>query len=197
MSRKWLIFVLLVLAVIVLDQTTKYWVFNNIDYRFGSISVIPGVFDIVHAQNPGALAGFLRNFEYRHYVFLSFTVFAIGIVVQMVYQLNEDERFLPVALSLIAGGALGNAWDRVDKGTVTDFLRVYSENEAVVGFLRKLGIPPEWPSFNVADMALVIGVGMFMVHYLFLEEPEEEGQQKGTTPKPDSEAATGGLKARP
>ncbi len=191
MSRKWLIFIAIVIATFALDQSTKYWVFNNIDYRFGSIDVIPGFFELVHAQNPGALAGFLKNFEYRHYVFLSFTVFALGIVLQMVRELKPDDTFLPVTLSLIAGGALGNAWDRIDKGTVTDFLRVYTENETIAPLLRSWTGASEWPSFNVADMALVIGVGLFLFHYLFLEEPEGGTESDSTPSGADSRATAG------
>lgn len=191
MSRKWLIFIAIALVTIALDQATKIWVFNNIDYRFGSIEVIPGLFELVHAQNPGALAGFLKNFEYRHYIFLSFTVFALVIVVQMVRELKPDERYLPLTLALIAGGAIGNAIDRVHKGTVTDFLRVYTENESIAPMLRSWTGASEWPSFNVADMALVIGVGLFLVHYLFLEEPEGGTESDSPPSGADSQATAG------
>lgn len=66
------------LVWLVVDQATKIWVYLNIEYRVGEIEIIPGFFSIVHAQNPGAAFSMLRDFEYRHVVFLGFTVIAVG-----------------------------------------------------------------------------------------------------------------------
>lgn len=178
MSRKWLLFLTLFAVSIVLDQATKIWVYTNLEYARDAITVIPGLFEIVHAQNPGALNGFLRDSPYRLWVFSIFTVVAMGVILQMLWQLPDDDRFQATTLGLIAGGAVGNAIDRLHKGTVTDFLRIYTENETLAPWLKARVGMAEWPSFNVADMALVIGVALFLVHYIFLEEapgPESEG----------------------
>jgi signal peptidase II len=150
-SRKNVWFAVVALVGIVLDQVTKFWVYWNLDYATESITVIPGFFDIVHAQNSGAAMGLLATFAYRRWVFLGFTVIAVGVILNMQHQLKARERFLPLVLGLIFSGAIGNAIDRVHKGTVTDFL-----------------------SFNVADSALVVGVALFVIHYLFLEEKPTE-----------------------
>lgn len=173
-------FLAVVLAAIVLDQATKLWVVANIAYRTDEIVVIPGLFSLVHAQNPGAALGLLRDFEYRHVVFLGFTLVAIGIIVDALRRLAADDRGGAVVLGLILGGALGNAIDRVHKRTVTDFLRVYVDAEPVRGWLeRNLGTN-EWPAFNVADSVLVVGVCLYVLQSLRARpsEPTPEAEPR-------------------
>ena len=66
-----------------------------------------------------------------------------------------------VGLSLILGGALGNLWDRVLNGKVVDFLLVY------IGSYQ-------WPAFNVADSAIVVGAGLLVYEILFVKAPEKK-----------------------
>ena len=78
---------------------------------------------------------------------------------------------MTAALGMITAGAIGNLIDRVDKQSVTDFLRFYWPSEGGIGgFLTNTFGTTEYPSFNVADMAIICGVGMFIFHYLFLED---------------------------
>lgn len=172
MNTKYVLFALVTVVGLVLDQVTKFWVYWNIEYGGrDAITVIPGFLDIVHAQNSGAAVGLLSDFAYRQWVFLGFTVVAVGVILNMLRQLKPEERFLPLVLGLIFSGALGNAIDRVHKGTVTDFVRVHAEGlPSLYQWLDSNGIPTEYPTFNVADAWLVIGVLLFVVHYLFLEE---------------------------
>lgn len=160
---------------ILVDQATKIYIYTQIEYGTEIITVIPGFFDIVHAQNKGAAMGLLSDFEYRQYVFFGFTVLAVGVILNMLRQIGRNERFLPFVLGLIFSGAIGNLIDRVHKGTVTDFLRVHTEGwpAAEAWLIQRFGTG-EWPSFNVADAALVVGVLLFILHYLFLEEREPE-----------------------
>jgi signal peptidase II len=183
-SRKNIIFLAVVLVLIVLDQATKWWVEQNLALRTDDLEVIPGLLSIVHAQNPGAALGILRDFEFRVWLFIGFTIVAIVIIVNMQRQLEPKLRFLPTVLGMICGGALGNGIDRVTQGTVTDFIRVYTEHpglsETLVGWFGTA----EYPSFNVADSALVVGVGLFIVHYLFLDDGELDSKK----PEAESEA---------
>ena len=171
-NRKTIIFVSVSVLGILLDQITKYWVRANLALHVDEINVIPDFFSLVHAENPGAAGGFLRNFEYRQYVFLGFTVVAISVIINLWRSLPSAERFMSFTLGLILSGAIGNAIDRVHKQTVTDFLRVYTENASLKPWLIERFGTNEWPSFNVADSALVVGVSLFMIHYLFIEEKE-------------------------
>ena len=152
------------------------------------LRLYPVFFSIVHAQNPGAAWGILRDFEYRHYLFLSFTVVAIAIVVDLFRRLPKEDWFMSTTLGLILSGAIGNGIDRVHKGTVTDFIRVYAESPSIKTWLIDTFGTNEWPSFNVADSALVVGIILFMLHYIFLEEEEAEisSLPDGDTPPPST-----------
>ena len=77
---------------------------------------------------------------------------------------------------MITSGAVGNAIDRMHKQSVTDFVRVYTENETLKPCLIDIFRTAEWPSFNVADAAIVVGLGMFLIHFLFLQEDRDDLQ---------------------
>ena len=176
MSPKYVWFTLVTVIGVLLDQVTKYWIRANIEYRDTGITVIDGFFDIVHAQNPGAALGLLGNVPYARYLFVVFTLVAGAVIINMQRQLGDRERFLPVVLGLILSGAIGNAIDRIinEGGRVTDFLRFHTEGapELQAWLGSTIGMT-EYPSFNVADIALVVGVILFIIHYLFLEEKPE------------------------
>ena len=159
---------------IAVDQITKIWVVNNIRYRTEEIKVIDGFFSLVHAQNKGAAMGMLNDFEYRMAVFGVFTVVALGVLWQMYREIPGDDRFQGAALGLVLSGAIGNAIDRIDKQSVTDFLRVYTEHPTLKPTLLEWFGTAEWPSFNVADAAICVGLGMFIWHFAFLQEDEDE-----------------------
>ncbi len=177
MSRKTIVFLVTFILGLALDQATKLWVYFNVDYRTEHIEIIPGFFDIVHAQNPGAAFSFLADWEYRHYLFLSFTVIALGVIFSMFKQLPKGDAMLSAALGLIASGAVGNAIDRIHKQTVTDFLHFYTNSPTLKPWLIENFGMSSWPSFNIADAALFIGVAIFFIHSLFFEGEEEESQK--------------------
>lgn len=190
MKRTWTIFAIIVVVGVLLDQTTKIWIVSNLDYRTGSVDVIPGFFQLVHAQNPGAAFGFMRDLPAvaRVGVFLTFTVIAMGVILDMLRKLPDDDRFMSVVLGLIFSGAVGNAIDRIHKATVTDFLRFYTDNPEWIAWLRSYGIPPEYPSFNIADIALVVGVLMFVLH-MFTQSDEAETPASVDTSEPNGAEA--------
>ena len=193
MSRKMVIFLVTALVGLILDQATKLWVVNNIAYQTGEIVVIPGFFSLVHAQNPGAAFGILRDLQpnIRVTLFLGFTLVAIGVIVDQVRRLGDREIFMPFTLGLILSGAIGNGVDRALKKTVTDFLRFYTDSPSWKPWLIETFGTYEYPSFNVADMALVGGVGLFMVYWLFLEERDEPAESN----EPDDGTAPGNAEA--
>lgn len=159
---------------LIVDQITKIWVVNNIAYRTQEIKIIDGFFSLVHAQNRGAAGGILSDFEYRMPFFAVVTVIALGVLWQMYNEIPDEDRFQATALGLIFSGAIGNAIDRVHKQSVTDFLRVYTEHETLKPWLIETVGTYEWPSFNVADSAIVVGLCMFFIHFAFLQEEDEE-----------------------
>lgn len=186
MSRKALWFWSTFVVWLLIDQATKIWVYTNLQYRVDEIKLIPGFLSIVHAQNPGAAFGILVDYDHRHWVFLGFTVIAVFVIGDMYRKLPPTDGLLGTALGLILSGAVGNAIDRVHKQTVTDFIRVYTDSPSLAPTLRDWFGTSEWPSFNVADSTLLIGVLIFVYHSMFLEsEPEPEG----AAPDPSNPAA--------
>ncbi len=178
MKAKWVWFSIVAFVGLVLDQVTKAWIRANIEYRDVGIEVIDGYFDIVHAQNPGAALGILGTVPGARYIFIAFTIVAAVVIFNMQRQLKSGEKFLPVVLGLILSGAIGNAVDRLinEGGRVTDFLRVHTTgNPSLETWLgNHWPYMSEYPSFNVADISLVVGVILFIIHYLFLEEKEDK-----------------------
>jgi signal peptidase II len=173
---KYALFSVVAIVFTVLDQVTKIWVRKNLTLYDEGIPVIPGFFDIVHAENPGAAFGMLGGAENRMIFFAIFTVIAVGVLGQMLWQLPKDDRLQNLALAFITSGAIGNAIDRVQKQSVTDFLRIYTDNPSAKAKLVEWFGTAEWPSFNVADAAIVIGLGLFVVHWFFFERDADDAE---------------------
>ena len=138
--------VLLVAAVVILlDQITKEWVRNTIE-KYTYIVPIPRIGHMLileHVENTGAAFGILQN-QNRLLVVVALVVSTA--ILAYAPRLAPDQWLIRVFLGLQLGGALANVLDRLNHGYVTDFLRI--------------GIPGVfyWPSFNVADSAIVLGV---------------------------------------
>lgn len=200
MSPRNLVFLITLVVGTVIDQLTKWWVIANIQVTGvhpsvvpewskelpTNLPVIPGFLDLVHRQNPGAAFSFLADFEYRHVLFLSFSVVATVIVLDLVRRLPKTDVFMSMTLGLILSGAFGNAIDRVRQKVVTDFIRVYTDNPDWVVWLRDTFGTAEYPSFNVADANLVVGVALFLIYTTFFDDTQEV---------PDDEAADGPVEA--
>ena len=182
--RKYIVFFVVFAVSVAIDQGTKWWIVAHVEFAKGEIEVIPGFLSIVHAQNPGAAMGLLRNYEHRHYLFLVFTLIALAVIVDLFRRLPRTDIFMSLVLGLILSGAVGNGIDRLHKRTVTDFIRVYTDLPSLKAWLINNFGTYEWPSFNVADSALVVGVGLFLIHYMFLEEKETD---EGVDLPPDDE----------
>lgn len=157
MRKNLLILLVTGTVVAVLDQATKLLVAGYL-YRNQVIEVIPGLFNLVYYRNTGAAFGVLNNGGTLKVLFLiSTSLIALGVIT---YLVRETKSFiLTFALSLVAGGAVGNLIDRLLYGSVIDFLEFY-----VKGYY--------WPAFNVADSAITVGVFLAALHYL--KAPQEK-----------------------
>jgi signal peptidase II len=158
------------LIVLVIDQITKWMIVKNMAYG-ESISVIGDFFMITSHRNRGAAFGILQN---QRWFFIVITiVVVIGIVWYLRKAVREGQRLLPLALSLILGGAVGNFVDRALFGEVVDFL----------DFRFTIPWPGEpflynYPIFNVADSGIVVGVALiFLDSFLGWRN---ESKQKGS-----------------
>lgn len=186
MNRRNIIFSLIVVIGVILDQWTKLWIVRNIPVYRGEITIIPNWLSLVHVKNPGAAMGMLQTFEYRQHLFAVFTVIAFVIIIDLFRKLPKDDWFLSTTMGLILSGAIGNAIDRVRFQEVTDFVKVYTEVPWQKSWLLNTFGTSEWPSFNVADSALMVGAFLFLIHYLFLEE-DETNDNTETDSAPSSE----------
>ena len=145
-AKAW--FLLVGLAVLALDQWSKWLVEAHLPH-FASTEIIPGLLNFTHVRNTGVAFGlFASNGHDLHTLALSLVgLFALAVVLVYFWRTPAEDRLLLVALSLVLGGAVGNLADRIAGGAVTDFIDVY------VGTYH-------WHTFNVADSAITIGLGL-------------------------------------
>jgi signal peptidase II len=134
-------------AVVVADLATKAWVSRA--FVPGDVLQVTPFFNLVLTYNAGAAFSFLAGAGGWQRWF--FTAVAIAISVALVVMLRRPhrDRLVPLALSLVLGGALGNLWDRVTLGHVVDFVQLHA-----AGYY--------WPAFNVADSAICVGVALLV-----------------------------------
>jgi signal peptidase II len=143
---KWL---WLSLITLVLDQWSKIAVDGSMRL-YESIALIPG-FNLTYVRNTGAAFSFLSEAGGWQRWFFAVLAFTISIVLTVwLYRLKKHETLLAVALALVLGGAVGNLIDRLAYGYVIDFLDVYYQTW-------------HWPAFNIADMAISLGVFLMLL----------------------------------
>lgn len=133
-------------GVFALDQVTKYVVRSQMTLG-ESIPVLDGFLNIVYARNPGAAFSFLADAPawFRGPFFVGITAVAIVVVLYAIARLPAEDRLMRIALGGVLGGALGNLFDRLLFGQVTDFVDVYWRTH-------------HWPAFNVADSSITLAV---------------------------------------
>jgi signal peptidase II len=151
---------LIALAVFVLDRITKLVIMKTI-LLDDAISIIPGFFRLTHLENPGAAFSLFAESTspFRTALLVLFSLAALIVVGVLLWKDRNQFNTVTLSLSLILGGAIGNLWDRLADGRVTDFLDFY------------LGIH-HWPPFNVADSAIVIGALLLLLRMLRKEQPK-------------------------
>ncbi len=146
---------LIALAVFLLDQLSK-WIIKTRLTGWDVIHVIPGFFNIVHAENRGVAVGLMATSSAAWRPLLLIGASAVVLVwvsVALWRGQTHGSAMLTVALALILGGAAGNLFDRVVYGTVTDFVEVYEGRHY-------------FPAFNVADSAISIGGALLVLDML-------------------------------
>jgi signal peptidase II len=145
MKPKHKAFLITLILSLVGDQASKMWARSTLRPRNGAISVIDGYWEFRYAENTGAAFSFLRNNHLAPYLFALAAAVAVVAIGVYLWRARPDSRLFAAGLGLLAGGALGNLIDRVAFGRVTDFV-VWRVGTHV------------WPTFNVADAALLLGV---------------------------------------
>jgi signal peptidase II len=139
-------------GILVLDRISKLIIQTHVS-ALETLRVIPGFFNIVHAENPGVAFGFLAESEsaWRTVFLIGLSASVLIFITTLLWKARGNESwFLRVGLALVLGGAAGNLYDRVLTGTVTDFVEVYAGQHF-------------FPAFNVADSAISIGAALLLL----------------------------------
>ncbi len=138
-----------------LDRATKLLVQASVGLH-DVLVVIPGFFNLVHTENRGMAFSLLADSEseWRSFFLIGLTTFVLAFVASILWQSSPKgmaaSRWSRTGLSLVLGGAMGNLYDRVVQGAVTDFLDFHA-----AGY--------HWPAFNVADMGLTVGAALVVM----------------------------------
>jgi len=145
---------LIALAVLLLDRITKWAIAQTIPLE-DAINIIPGFFRLTHLENTGAAFSLFADSSspFRTTLLIAFSVAALTVVSVLLWKDRSVFHSGTLALSLILGGAVGNLWDRIADGKVTDFLDFY------------VGVH-HWPPFNVADSAILVGALLLFMRML-------------------------------
>ncbi len=154
--------------VVLSDQFTKHLAQDRLD-RFQGVVIVPGLFDFRYVQNTGAAWGIMQGLSFW------LVLLSIGMLVLLI---GFRRYFIPatrlahLAGGLIIGGIVGNLIDRLRLGYVVDFIHLHWRGQA-------------FPTFNIADSAICIGVGLFMIEHWRLEHHRSsEGAAPPVAPAP-------------
>jgi signal peptidase II len=141
---------LIAALVVLLDRLTKGMIKAHVSAS-DSITVIPGLLNIVHTENPGIAFGMLSNATgaWRNVLLVGFST-AVLIAISAVLLRGQMDSVLRTALAFILGGAFGNLYDRIVNGTVTDFVEAHAGQHY-------------FPAFNVADSAITVGACLLLL----------------------------------
>ena len=127
------------LGLLIADQAVKHLVRTTM-VQGQSIPIIENIFHITYIENPGAAFGILAN---QRMLFLILTAVIVGVMIYLYCSLSNKKSLTAISLGIVVSGAIGNFIDRFMHGTVTDFLDFRI-----------------WPIFNIADIAICVGLAL-------------------------------------
>ena len=150
--------VAIALGVFGADRWSK-WMIERYLTRDSVIQVIPGFFNLVRSENPGVAFGMFADDSSKWHTpaLVVLSVAAISILAAMLWKIERMDRLSAAGMALIFGGAVGNVYDRVLAGAVTDFLDFYLGSY-------------HWYIFNLADSAICTGAGLLLLSMFFTRE---------------------------
>ncbi|WP_321348593.1 signal peptidase II [Halopseudomonas oceani] len=156
-----LIWLVLSVLVIVLDQLTK-WVAVSELQLYQQVPIIDDLFSFTLAYNTGAAFSFLADASgWQRWLFAVIAVVVSVVLCVWLARLDRSKKLEAIALALILGGAIGNLYDRVIHGKVTDFILVHWQQSWF------------FPAFNIADSAITVGAALLLFDMFFGRKPEQ------------------------
>ncbi|MFN3531918.1 MAG: signal peptidase II [Candidatus Brocadia sp.] len=150
-------FVIAAMGGVIADIVTKWVVFSKLN-EFEKINVIPGLINILQSRNEGVVFGL---FPGKTNAFIIFSTIAIAIIIYIYIKSDKSLFVSNVALGLILAGAAGNLWDRIWYGYVRDFIDLHIGNKY------------HWPTFNIADSLICIGISVMVFASFSAPKPKE------------------------
>ncbi|HYK91049.1 MAG TPA: signal peptidase II [Acidobacteriota bacterium] len=164
MKNKYYLITLLVLAV---DHFTKWIVRTNMNIR-DAIDIVPSYLRISYVQNSGVAFGLFADIQsaWKPYILAAMAVVAVIVILIYSSRMPLNRTLLQLALAVTMGGILGNFTDRIMHGFVVDFVEFHVHESF------------HWPTFNVADSAITIGIALLLIDTVKNPEMEEEPQIK-------------------
>jgi len=190
-AREWAFFLAVSAGTAVADLWSKHWALNRlsraipnppplcapppgrpgVDYLMQrqpseTLTLISNYLDLTYAENCGGAWGLLHGAResLRRPFFLLVTIAAVAYIVHLYRTLEKGQRVMQVALPLVLGGAIGNLVDRVRLGYVVDFIHMHWRHRS------------HWPTYNVADIAITVGIGLMLLEYIL--EPRRIAREK-------------------
>jgi signal peptidase II len=155
------------------DIVTKLWAEKKLEGYPGYVNVLDNHLMFVLAKNKGGAWGLLQgqSENVRRPFFLLVSVAAIAFIVTLYRRLQPNQHALKWGLPLVLGGALGNVFDRIRYGFVIDFIDYRSDwikklNELIQKKYPAHIVTDHWPTFNVADIAICVGVALMAIDML-------------------------------
>ncbi len=165
MKKKYLYLAVITGLLVAADQLVKMYIHTQ--FHLGeSLVVIPNFFNLTYVRNFGAAFGFLAESHpaFRAAFFLAMPPIALVIILMILRGVKDNDTKQIIALSAIFGGAIGNYVDRLRFRYVIDFLDFHLNNKY------------SWPAFNIADSAIVCGVGL-LLFMMVMEARQKKSQE--------------------
>ena len=165
MPRRYKIFLWVGVVSLVLDQLTKWWArgLPTDERGYGiAVPVIENFWDWRLSFNTGSAFGMFSSADGARVGLTLVGILAVAAMVWMLHKSRDEQTLLTWSLGLVVGGAIGNVIDRIAFGKVTDFV-VWKWYEH------------EWPTFNIADVALVVGVALLLLSEILHKKTADEG----------------------
>jgi signal peptidase II len=154
------------LLILLLDHIAK-WIAQAKLYSNAAVEIIPGYLRLSYLHNTGVAFGFFDDIQaaWKPYVLAAMALIAIAVILVYSMRVSPNRKLLQVALAITMGGILGNFVDRIFRGFVIDFIEFHIQDVFY------------WPTFNVADSAITIGIALLMIDTVRTPAPERDRER--------------------
>ena len=157
------IFLVVTFCGVLLDLIAKWLVFKEFE-NAGRFTIIPNFLGIICSGNEGIVFGFAQG---KNNTLIFFSIAAIGAIFWFYKNFENIGLYIDIVFGLILAGAIGNLWDRIFHHHVRDFIDIH------------IGVKYHWPTFNIADSMICIGVGLLFYKTLFSKKKEDSPSSNG------------------